>query len=47
MARSDGTILSTRGYAVLFLDPSRGGAFDVGGAHVASTVLGWLAAGRV
>ena len=39
-ARPVGTILSGHGYAVLFLGPSRG-------PGVASTVLGWLAAGRV
>ena len=45
-ARLFGTILSTHGCAVLFLDPSRGPAFDVGQLGVASTVLVWLAAGR-
>ena len=39
-ARPVGTILSGHGYAVLFLDPSRGPAFDVGQPGVASIVLG-------
>ena len=46
-ARPVGTILSGHGYAVLFPGPSRGPAFDVGQPGVASTVLKWLAAGRV
>ena len=46
-ARPVGTILSTHGCAVPFLDPSCGPAFDVGQSGVASTVLVWLAAGRV
>ena len=46
-ARPVGKIFNGHGYAVLFLDPSRGPAFDVGQPGVVSTVLGWLAAGRV
>ena len=46
-ARPVDTILNGHGYAVLLLDPSRGLAFGVGQPGVASTVLEWLAAGRV
>ena len=46
-ARPVGTILNGHGNADLFLDPSRGPAFDVGQPGVASTLLWWLAAGRV
>ena len=46
-ARLVGSMSNTHGYAVLFLDTSRGPAFDVGQPGVASTVLGWRAAGRV
>ena len=46
-ARPVGTIFNGHCYTVLFLDPSRGPAVDVGQPGVVSTVLGWLAAGRV
>ena len=46
-AHSVGTSLRTHGYAVVFLNPSCGLAFDVGTMKSGVTVVGFLAPGRV